>query len=207
MHSRHLVPFVLILCALDCGGGTGLAPADGSLVGVADAATGGTSGSGGSPVGTGGSSGGAGGGGCGPVCAIYCANGNVLDGRGCPTCACKPPPDGGGATDVTLADAACGTQVEVKVGARVTVSLGSTYWTIQGSSSPAVLQSSGAMTHGPGQNCPPFPGSGCGTVSMVFQAVGAGQAVISASRTTCGEALQCGHGQGMDQCTITVVVN
>ena len=32
---------------------------------------------------------------CGPVCDIYCANGNVLDANGCPTCACKPPPDGG----------------------------------------------------------------------------------------------------------------
>jgi hypothetical protein len=29
--------------------------------------------------------------GCGPVCAIYCPNGNVLDERGCPTCSCKPP--------------------------------------------------------------------------------------------------------------------
>ena len=33
--------------------------------------------------------------GCGPVCDIYCANGNVLDANGCPTCACKPLPDGG----------------------------------------------------------------------------------------------------------------
>jgi hypothetical protein len=28
---------------------------------------------------------------CGPVCDIYCANGNVLDDHGCPTCGCKPP--------------------------------------------------------------------------------------------------------------------
>ena len=28
--------------------------------------------------------------GCGPVCEIYCPNGNVLDARGCPTCRCKP---------------------------------------------------------------------------------------------------------------------
>lgn len=27
---------------------------------------------------------------CGPVCAIYCPNGNVLDSNGCPTCECKP---------------------------------------------------------------------------------------------------------------------
>ena len=29
---------------------------------------------------------------CGPVCAIFCPNGNVLDDRGCPTCRCNPPP-------------------------------------------------------------------------------------------------------------------
>ena len=29
---------------------------------------------------------------CGPVCAIACQYGNVLDAKGCPTCACNPPP-------------------------------------------------------------------------------------------------------------------
>lgn len=29
---------------------------------------------------------------CGPVCALYCPAGNVLDERGCPTCRCKPEP-------------------------------------------------------------------------------------------------------------------
>ncbi len=29
---------------------------------------------------------------CGPVCAIYCPYGNVVDASGCPTCACNPPP-------------------------------------------------------------------------------------------------------------------
>jgi len=32
------------------------------------------------------------GGQCGPVCAIACEFGNVLDANGCPTCACNPPP-------------------------------------------------------------------------------------------------------------------
>lgn len=29
---------------------------------------------------------------CGPVCAIACTWGNVKDAKGCPTCACNPPP-------------------------------------------------------------------------------------------------------------------
>jgi hypothetical protein len=31
---------------------------------------------------------------CGPVCAIACQYGNVLDANGCPTCSCNPPPAG-----------------------------------------------------------------------------------------------------------------
>lgn len=31
---------------------------------------------------------------CGPVCAIYCEFGNVLDANGCPTCACNKPAPG-----------------------------------------------------------------------------------------------------------------
>jgi hypothetical protein len=33
---------------------------------------------------------------CGPVCAIYCQYGNVLDDKGCPTCKCKQSPCGDG---------------------------------------------------------------------------------------------------------------
>ncbi len=31
---------------------------------------------------------------CPPVCAIFCAYGNVRDANGCPTCTCNPPPKG-----------------------------------------------------------------------------------------------------------------
>ena len=42
---------------------------------------------------------------CGPVCAIACAYGNVLDDKGCPTCACNPAPADAGTRDTSAADA------------------------------------------------------------------------------------------------------
>jgi len=88
-------------------GGTEAGTGGLALVGVGGrfgtgGAKGGTGGSmtpigvGGQP-GTGGAKGGAGGaldGGfiCGPICDIYCRWGNVIDARGCPTCACNAPP-------------------------------------------------------------------------------------------------------------------
>jgi hypothetical protein len=220
----------LVIWAVGCNSAETPVAAD---AGSADAAQGGngggTGGTGGQTGGSGGTAtggttgtGGAGGPGnsldagvcSGAVCAIYCPYGNVLDGRGCPTCGCKPPPaDGAAPCDqgdcalaATLGDMACGTSVDVKLGTRVTVSLASTYWTIQGSSRPAVLAQVGVMTYGKGVNCPPFPGTGCGTANLTFEAVGLGQAVISAGRTTCGEALACQPGEGRDRCTITVNV-
>jgi hypothetical protein len=79
------------------GGGGGQMGGSGGQMGGRGGQMGGAGGSGG----TGGQMGGTGGksdGGvdvppmCGPVCAIFCPNGNVLDERGCPTCRCNPPP-------------------------------------------------------------------------------------------------------------------
>jgi hypothetical protein len=80
------------------GGSGGAAGATGGNGGGA-----GRGGTGGASGGTGGASGGTGGTGgkkdggtdafvCGPVCAIFCEFGNVLDDHGCPTCRCNPPP-------------------------------------------------------------------------------------------------------------------
>lgn len=94
----------------DGGGGGGVGTDGASVDGAGGGGGGATGGSGGATGGNGGNSGGSGGnsggsggnnGGkpdagrdgsavCGPVCAIFCPNGNVLDERGCPTCQCKP---------------------------------------------------------------------------------------------------------------------
>jgi hypothetical protein len=41
---------------------------------------------------------------CGPVCAIDCQYGNVMDAKGCPTCTCNPPPIDGGGKDTGVVE-------------------------------------------------------------------------------------------------------
>jgi hypothetical protein len=90
------------------GGGGGAGGAGGQTGGSGGTGgrggAGGAGGAGGQTGGSGGTAGTGGAGGsrpdagpdgpttCGPVCAIYCPYGYVLDARGCPTCTCKPPP-------------------------------------------------------------------------------------------------------------------
>lgn len=82
--------------------------------------------------------------------------------------------------------------------------LHNTYWQVQGSSDPAVLAMvSGPVTSGAGPiAC--IPGTGCGTVTAVFRATSPGSATMTASRTSCGEALQCVGGAGSFEITIVV---
>jgi hypothetical protein len=69
--------------------------------------------------------------------------------------------------------------------------LHSTYWTFNRPSDKAVISADGKPVYGKGQNCPPYPGSGCGTVTVRYTAQRRGAAVISADRTSCGEAVRC----------------
>jgi len=101
---------------------------------------------------------------------------------------------------VTLDEHDNGQTVHVAVGADVTVTLHSTYWTF--SPVPAgVLKTVGAPAT-VGGAC--APGEGCGTVTVRFTAVGKGTAALAAGRTTCGEALACGPGQGTYRVTVDV---
>jgi hypothetical protein len=94
----------------------------------------------------------------------------------------------GGPTTVQLTEKDDGTIVSVAKGTTIVVVLSSTYWMFPNTPNPAVLQQQGGRTVAPG-SCP--PGVGCGTASVTYTAVGSGGAQISASRTTCGEALLC----------------
>jgi ABC-type phosphate transport system substrate-binding protein len=111
-------------------------------------------------------------------------------------CATAPPAGASAAAvaghrDATEVDN--GTTVGLHRGDTLTVTLHSTYWTIDGSSDPAVLVARGPQAT---QAEPPssrrcVPGQGCGTVSRSFTAAAGGTADVGASRTSCGEALRC----------------
>lgn len=102
---------------------------------------------------------------------------------------------------VAVGDADNGTTVTLFPGERLTVALGSTYWTFQGSSNPAVLRQVGQPVVSPG-SCP--PGVGCGQVSATFTAVQQGHADVIASRSSCGEALSCTGGAGSYRVSVVV---
>ncbi|HYW25553.1 MAG TPA: hypothetical protein VE953_15395 [Terriglobales bacterium] len=102
---------------------------------------------------------------------------------------------------VTVTDADNGRTVTVGPGGELVVTLGSTYWTFQGSSNPAVLRQVGQPVASPG-SCP--PGVGCGQVSATFIAGQAGRADVTASRSSCGEALSCTGGAGSYRVSVVV---
>ncbi|MDQ6614296.1 MAG: hypothetical protein M3083_06025 [Actinomycetota bacterium] len=91
-----------------------------------------------------------------------------------------------------LSNAADGTTVRVVKSTTIVVSLSSTYWRFLPTAPfGPVLQQVGDVTIAPARIGTCIPGAGCGTASVTYKAVGTGQAQISASRTTCGEAMLC----------------
>ena len=104
---------------------------------------------------------------------------------------------------VVLDEHANKTTVHVQVGTTVELLLHSSYWNIAGSSSPSVLAPQGAPTQVPvTPTC--APGIGCNPVRAMFSALSPGTSVLSASRTSCGEALRCGTENGHFQVTVIV---
>jgi hypothetical protein len=107
---------------------------------------------------------------------------------------------------VVVRDGANGTTVSVRVGDSLKLILASSYWNVAGSSMPPVLRQDGpAVLLDRPKSCPDIAGLGCTPVRIVFTALTRGNAVIRASRTTCGEALRC-VGKNATRFTLTVVV-
>lgn len=107
-------------------------------------------------------------------------------------------------SQLQVSDADNGHSLTVAVGSEITLQLANTYWQVQASSDPAVL----ALVSGPtASGAAPsacLPGMGCGAVTAVFRALTPGQATITASRATCGEALRCTGSAGAYEVTIVV---
>jgi hypothetical protein len=112
---------------------------------------------------------------------------------------------GGQPAAITLHEQDNGRSITVRSGTHVTFVLGSTYWQFQDSSDPSVLRVTAAPQASPSLRC--VPGGGCGTVTVSFDALRAGQADVSARRTSCGEAMACTGGAGHETAyKVTVVV-
>jgi hypothetical protein len=106
---------------------------------------------------------------------------------------------------IVVRDNANGRTVSVRTGDSLELILSSSYWNVTGSSASHVLRQDGAtaLLPRPG-SCPKIPGLGCTPERTDFKALTNGKAVITASRTTCGEALACA-GRAT-RFTLTVVV-
>ena len=104
--------------------------------------------------------------------------------------------------DVSEADN--GSTVSLRTGGTLRVVLHSTYWQFDPASDPTVLRSTGDPTSSPDPPGSCVPGGGCGTVTATFQALRAGRAVVTAHRTSCGEALRCTGNQGSYAVTVMV---
>ena len=106
-----------------------------------------------------------------------------------------------GSKNPTVGDANNGQTISISLGSTLTVQLNADNWIIGPSSRPDVLAMQGAPSQ---QRAPCVPGGTCGTTTATFRAEQAGQAVVSASRSYCGEAIRC--QPSTDAWSITVQV-
>jgi hypothetical protein len=115
----------------------------------------------------------------------------------------SPAPSAGGPL-TSASDSDNGKTLNLAVGDQLEVRLGSTYWTFNGSSNPAVLKAVGPAVISP-QPSGCVAGGGCGFAIATFQVVASGSAQVTASRVSCGEAMGCTAAQ--DSYRVTVVAN
>ena len=129
---------------------------------------------------------------------------SMMTAAGCGTAASHGPVAGGPAV-IVVRDGANGKAVPARAGDRIELILSSNYWHVTGSSAPSVLRQDGPSVLLPKpKSCPDIPGLGCTPVRADFTARTSGKAVITASRTACGEALRCQPDQ--TRFIVTVVV-
>jgi hypothetical protein len=128
----------------------------------------------------------------------------ALAGSALPACGTVQAGGPGQGGPVVERFASNGKTVHVSVGDKIELILSSTYWNVQGSSAATVVHQDGPTVTkaAPMGQC--VPGQGCGVVRTYFTARSAGTAVITASRTTCGEAMACSPKQSHFTLTVKV---
>jgi hypothetical protein len=109
------------------------------------------------------------------------------------------------APPLTLTDTDNHRTVTVHRGTEVDVVLHSTYWTYPPGPTGNVLTSLGQPAYAPDPLTRCVPGGGCGTATARYLAANLGSATVTASRTSCGEAMGCTGGRGAFDVTVTVV--
>ncbi|MGI9007551.1 MAG: hypothetical protein ACR2FU_15375 [Streptosporangiaceae bacterium] len=115
----------------------------------------------------------------------------------------QPAPRAHDAQVIVKRDAANGSTVRLAVGDKLELVLASSYWTFRGSSPPGVLRQTGPVQLlKTTRTC--VPGGGCRPKRVIYRAIKAGRAVITAHRVSCGEALACTGSKR--RFTLTVVV-
>lgn len=112
----------------------------------------------------------------------------------------------------TANESANGKTLKISKGGALTITLNSTYWTFSPLANAKVLRQIGApatVGYPPGSASAPagcrIPGSGCGTVTWKLKAIAAGSVVITANRTSCGEAMRCTPAQSLYRLTVKVI--
>jgi hypothetical protein len=114
------------------------------------------------------------------------------------------PSAGPCASPETVDESANQTAVGLCVGQVLTVVLNNTHWEQLASSDQSVLRADAASTIHVASPEACVPGAGCGTITRMFVAIAPGSVIVSAHRTSCGEALQCASGQGSFTVSVTV---
>jgi len=115
------------------------------------------------------------------------------------------------ATPQVISEPSNGKVISIKTGSTFSIVLHSTYWQYDPLTATKAIQAISDPVGAPIAPGPTAPracthaGSGCGTVTWKFKAKSIGSATITASRTSCGEALQCAAGQGLYSVKIKVI--
>jgi hypothetical protein len=127
--------------------------------------------------------------------AVAVSVGSLMTSAGCGTTASRGLAAGGSRV-IVVRVADNGKAVSARTGDRIELILSSSYWHVIGSSAPSVLRQDGppVLLSRP-SSCPDIPGLGCTPVRADFTALTGGKAVITATRSACGEALRCQPGR------------